>query len=66
MATKCKNPGINLDSYLFHHGLVKLLILHALRKMQRSWDQFIRFEGFVGADIPREESSMMPACTIKS
>ena len=33
MAMKWKNPGMILDSYLFHHGLVKLLVHHALRKM---------------------------------
>ena len=50
------------DSYIFHHGLVKLLILYALRKMHRSWDQFLRFEGFAGTDISQEMTSMMPMC----
>lgn len=60
MATKCKNLGTIMDSYLFHHGLVKLLVLHALRKKRRSWDQFLRFEGFAGVEIPQEESYVMP------
>ena len=60
MATKCRNPGIILDSYLFHHGLVKLHVLHALRKMRRSWDQFLRFEGVAGAYISQKMTSAMP------
>lgn len=60
MATKCKNLGMIPYSYLFHHGLVKLLVLHALRKMRRSWDTFLRFEGFVGTDISQEENFVMP------
>ena len=60
MAAKCKNLKTIMDSYLFHHGLVKLLVLHVLRKTWSSWDQLFRFEGFAGTNISQEENFAMP------
>jgi len=34
------------ETSLFHHGLVKLMVLHELRKIGRDWDTFIFMSGF--------------------
>ena len=60
MVAKCKNPRMIPDSYMLHHGLVKLVIHHALRKTQRSWEQFLKFEGLAGTNISQEMNSAMP------
>jgi hypothetical protein len=43
----------NLDSSLFHHGLIKLLLVHHLKTLADDWDGFLVRNGFV-AMIPRE------------
>jgi hypothetical protein len=37
----------NLDSSLFHHGLIKLLLVHHLKALGDDWDGFITRNGFV-------------------
>jgi hypothetical protein len=37
----------NLDSSLFHHGLIKLLLVHHLKTLGDDWDGFIARNGFV-------------------
>ena len=37
----------NLDSSLFHHGLIKLLLVHHLKTLGEDWDGFIAHNGFV-------------------
>jgi hypothetical protein len=37
----------NLDSSLFHHGLIKLLLVHHLKTFGEYWDSFIACNGFV-------------------
>ena len=34
------------ETSLFHHGLVKLMVLHELQKIGRDWDTFIFMSGF--------------------
>ena len=34
------------ETSLFHHGLVKLLVLNGLQKIGRDWDSFIFMAGF--------------------
>jgi hypothetical protein len=36
-----------LDSILFHHGLIKLLIVHHLKLLNDDWDAFVTRNGFV-------------------
>ena len=43
MASKCKGHGDIPESYLFHHGLIKMLVVHELRRFGHSWEQFLRF-----------------------
>lgn len=65
MATKYKGPGEISEAHHFHHGLVMLLVLHALQKNWQSWDQFLQFEGFKVFDC-EQESSAMPTCASSS
>jgi hypothetical protein len=37
----------NLDSSLFHHGLIKLLLVHHLKTLGDDWDGFVARNGFV-------------------
>jgi hypothetical protein len=37
----------NLDSNLFHHGLIKLLLVHHLKTLGDDWDGFVARNGFV-------------------
>lgn len=36
----------NYETSLFHHGLIKLLVLDSLQKIGRDWDSFIFMSGF--------------------
>ena len=65
MASKCKGLGEIADTYFFHHGLIKMLITHELQKVARSWNQFLRLEGFE-APINEPESLVMPRRTPSS
>jgi hypothetical protein len=37
----------NLDSSLFHHGLIKLLLVHHLKMLGEYWDSFVSRNGFI-------------------
>ena len=37
----------NLDSSLFHHGLIKLLLVHHLKTLGDDWNGFLAWNGFV-------------------
>jgi hypothetical protein len=37
----------SLDSSLFHHGLIKLLIVHHLKMLSEDWDSFVARNGFI-------------------
>ena len=39
--------------HIFHKGLVKILVGHYLSKIGRTWDEFIKAEGFEGMNISR-------------
>jgi hypothetical protein len=45
MAKRYKKQS--LDSSLFHHGLIKLLLVHHLKVLGDDWDTFITHNGFV-------------------
>jgi len=34
------------ETLLFHHGLIKLIVLHELQRVGRDWDTFIFMSGF--------------------
>ena len=58
-----------LDSILFHHGLIKLLIVHHLKLLNDDWDAFVTRNGFVTVkpvetpvvDKPMLENSLFPS-----
>jgi hypothetical protein len=37
----------SLDSSLFHHGLIKMLLVHRLTTLGDDWDGFLARNGFV-------------------
>ena len=39
--------------HVFHKGLIKILVSHYLNKIGRTWDEFIKVEGFEGMNISR-------------
>ena len=39
--------------HVLHKGLIKMLVNHYLGKVNRTWEEFIRTEGFKGMDISR-------------
>ena len=41
----------NLDSSLFHHGLIKLLLVHHLKTLGEYWDSFLARNGFVTVNL---------------
>lgn len=45
------------DTSLFHHGLVKLIILHELQKIDREWCIFLFMSGF------KNETGLSPQAT---
>ena len=46
------NPGLK-HWHVFHKGLIKILVNHQLKNMDRTWEEFLRIEGFEGMDISR-------------
>ena len=60
MASNFKGSGETIDTYLFHQGLIKILIMHELQRMGRSWDQFLCCRGWVGLGTSEPEPSAMP------
>ena len=45
------------ETSLFHHGLVKLIVLHELQKIDREWSIFLFMSGF------RNETGLSPQAT---
>lgn len=45
-------PGLK-HWHVFHKGLINILVSHQLRKLGKSWDEFIREEGFERMNISR-------------
>jgi hypothetical protein len=44
-----------ISRILYHHGLVKILILEELNKRGDNWDAFLLRNGFVARENPLEE-----------
>ena len=41
----------NRDSSLFHHGLIKLLLVHRLKTLDDDWNEFLAWNGFVTKNL---------------
>jgi hypothetical protein len=55
-----------LDSSLFHHGLIKILLVHQLKLQHDDWNAFLARNGFVDSnavevDKPVIEETIVPA-----
>ena len=48
MADKVKIKSQGHETSLFHHGLIKLIVLHELKKINREWSSFLFLCGFGG------------------
>lgn len=46
MATRVRNHPSHTSHNVFHHGLVKLLVLDELEKHNRTWSHFLFWLGF--------------------
>ena len=46
MVDKVQAKSEGCETYLFHHGLMKLLILNVLQKIGRDWSSFLFINGF--------------------
>ena len=58
MTSNFKGLEETIDTYLFHQGLIKILIMYELQWLGRSWDQFLCLEGFEASTIEPEQSAM--------
>jgi hypothetical protein len=57
-----------LDSSLFHHGLIKILLVHQLKLQNDDWNTFLARNGFVNSDAlevekPVIEETVVPSST---
>ena len=48
-----------LDSSLFHHGLIKILLVHQLELQNDSWDSFITRNGYGNPDMEEVDKLMV-------
>jgi hypothetical protein len=60
-----------LDSILFHHGLIKILLIHQLKLQNDDWNAFLTRNGFVNSnaiavDKPMRDETLVPARTVPS
>jgi hypothetical protein len=57
-----------LDSSLFHHGLIKILLVHQLKLQHDDWNAFLARNGFIDSnpvevDKPMIEETIVPSST---
>ena len=53
MSRKIQSKPSLQHLHVFHKGLIKILVSHYLSKIRRTWDEFIKTEGFEGMNISR-------------
>jgi hypothetical protein len=46
MVVHVQTHSINIEHNIFHHGLIKLLIVEELKKIHQTWNQFPFWNGF--------------------
>jgi hypothetical protein len=69
MAKRYKRQRLN--SSLFHHGLIKILLVHQLKLQNDDWNAFLTRNGFVNSntvevDKPMIEETIVPARAVLS
>jgi hypothetical protein len=50
-----KNPP-HKEIFLYHHALIKLIVLDKLEKLNQTWDEFISRNQFQEAELSNEDS----------
>lgn len=48
MSKRYQKQPLSSPQYVYHHGLIKILVQHQLSKKGKSWDEFLVAEGFQG------------------
>ena len=59
MVTRVKNHSGHTSHYVFHRGLVKLLIMTELKKLHRSWQHFLFWYGFEPQTLEAKNDNKM-------
>ena len=55
-----------LDSSLFHHGLIKILLVHQLKLQNDDWNAFLTRNGFVNSDAAEVDKPMIEETIVSS
>ena len=50
------------ETSLFHHGLIKLLVLEELRRLERDWNSFLFMSGYE-IDVATPKKASKPRTT---
>ena len=48
MSRRYQKQPLSSPQYVYHHGLIKILVQHQLNKKKKTWDEFLVAEGFQG------------------
>ena len=48
MSKRYQKQPLSSPQYVYHRGLIKILVQHQLSKKSKSWDEFLVAEGFQG------------------
>ena len=55
MSNRLKGHKDHTSKTFFHHGMVKLIILTEIKKMNQAWKYFLFWYGFAPKKIPNQE-----------
>jgi hypothetical protein len=62
MAKRYKNK--RLDSSLFHHGLIRIMLVHQLELQNDDWDLFLTRNGFINPNFQEVDKPMIEETVI--
>jgi len=57
MAKRYKNQ--RLDSSLFHHGLIRIMLVHQLKLQNDDWDSFLTINGFISPNAEKVDKPVI-------
>lgn len=57
MVDKVKMKTQGCETSLFHHGLIKLIVLHELQRIKKEWSSFLFLYGF---GVENQDTSIKP------
>lgn len=64
MSMTTKERGVNLEENLYHHGLVKMILLEVLKEKKWTWEEFLA-ENYFAENEDSDSYSMEEALTEK-